>query len=44
VTCLATEENVGSRVRAEIRVETISDYQNFLDLERGWNKVAESDA
>lgn len=29
-------------VQAEIRVETISDYQAFLDLEPVWNEVAEA--
>jgi CelD/BcsL family acetyltransferase involved in cellulose biosynthesis len=29
-------------VRAEIRVETVSDYQAFLDLEPVWNQVAEA--
>jgi CelD/BcsL family acetyltransferase involved in cellulose biosynthesis len=29
-------------VHAEIRVETISDYQAFLDLEPVWNQVAEA--
>jgi CelD/BcsL family acetyltransferase involved in cellulose biosynthesis len=29
-------------VHAEIRVETISDYQAFLDLEPVWNEVAEA--
>jgi len=44
VTCLATEENVAdaSSNHAEIRVETISDYQDFLDLEPVWNELAEA--
>jgi CelD/BcsL family acetyltransferase involved in cellulose biosynthesis len=29
-------------VRAKIRVETVSDYQAFLDLEPVWNEVAEA--
>jgi hypothetical protein len=43
VTCFATEESVAeaSGIHAEIRVETISDYQEFLDLEPVWNEVAE---
>ena len=43
MTCFVTEENVGevSSVPGGIRVETISDYQAFLDLEAVWNEVAE---
>ena len=44
MTCLATEENLAeaSRVHAEIRVEMISDYQAFLDLESIWSEVAKA--
>ena len=44
MTCLATEESTAeaSSVRAEIRVETISNYHDFLDLEPVWNEVAEA--
>jgi CelD/BcsL family acetyltransferase involved in cellulose biosynthesis len=42
VTCLSTEENIASSVHAEIRVEMISDYQAFVDLESIWNEVAEA--
>jgi CelD/BcsL family acetyltransferase involved in cellulose biosynthesis len=44
VTCLATEENVGeaSSVHEEIRVETIADYHEFLELEPVWNEVADA--
>jgi CelD/BcsL family acetyltransferase involved in cellulose biosynthesis len=44
VTCLATEENVAeaSGIHAEIRVETISDYQEFLRLEPVWNELADA--
>jgi len=44
VTCLATEESVAeaSSAHAEIRIETISSYQDFLDLEPVWNEVAEA--
>jgi len=44
VTCLATEEGVAAArvVSAEIHVETISGYQEFVDLEPVWNEVAEA--
>jgi CelD/BcsL family acetyltransferase involved in cellulose biosynthesis len=44
VTCFATEESVAeaSGIQAKIRVETISDYQEFLRLEPVWNEVAEA--
>ena len=44
MTCLATEANVpeASGVHAEIRVQTVSDYQEFLDLEPVWNQIAEA--
>ncbi|HXI39061.1 MAG TPA: GNAT family N-acetyltransferase, partial [Bryobacteraceae bacterium] len=44
VTCIATEASVAeaSSTRAEIRVETISSYQEFLNLEPVWNEVAEA--
>jgi CelD/BcsL family acetyltransferase involved in cellulose biosynthesis len=44
VTCLATDENLAEApsVHAEIRVETVSDYQAFLDLESVWNELAEA--
>jgi CelD/BcsL family acetyltransferase involved in cellulose biosynthesis len=44
VACLATAGSVpqAASVHAEIRVETISDYQAFLDLEPVWNEVAEA--
>ena len=44
MTCLATEENLGEApsLNAEIRVETISGYQEFLGLETVWNDVAEA--
>ena len=44
MTCLATEENVAetSGIHANIRVETISDYEEFLRLEPVWNEVAEA--
>jgi CelD/BcsL family acetyltransferase involved in cellulose biosynthesis len=42
--CLATARPVTevAPIHAEIRVETISDYQSFLDLEPVWNEVAEA--
>ena len=42
--CLATARPLPGAVpvQAEIRVETISDYQAFLDLEPVWNEVAEA--
>jgi CelD/BcsL family acetyltransferase involved in cellulose biosynthesis len=42
--CLATARPLTQAVpdHAEIRVETISDYQAFLDLEPVWNEVAEA--
>jgi CelD/BcsL family acetyltransferase involved in cellulose biosynthesis len=42
VTCLGTEEDEAAAriVSAKIRVETISDYQQFVDLEPVWNEVA----
>lgn len=44
MTCLATEEDVAAArfVSANIHVETISGYQEFVDLEPVWNKVAEA--
>ncbi len=44
MTCLATEENLGEApsLNVEIRVETISGYQEFLGLETVWNDVAEA--
>jgi CelD/BcsL family acetyltransferase involved in cellulose biosynthesis len=44
VTCLATEESLaeGSSVQAEIRVETVSDYQAFLDLEPVWDELLQA--
>jgi CelD/BcsL family acetyltransferase involved in cellulose biosynthesis len=44
VTCLATEEDVAAArvVSAEINVEAISGYQEFVDLEPVWNEVAEA--
>jgi CelD/BcsL family acetyltransferase involved in cellulose biosynthesis len=43
VTCLSPEENVAaSSAHAEIRVETISDYQDFVDLEPVWDEVAQA--
>ena len=32
----------GAPVQAEIRTETITDHQSFLDLEPVWNEVAEA--
>ena len=44
MTCLAADENLAeaSSVHAEIRVEMVSNYQAFLDLESVWNEVAEA--
>jgi CelD/BcsL family acetyltransferase involved in cellulose biosynthesis len=42
--CLVAARTVSETVpaHAEIRVETVSDYQAFLDLEPVWNEVAEA--
>ena len=42
--CLVTPRPLSepALLHEEIRVETISDYQEFLDLEPVWNEVAEA--
>jgi CelD/BcsL family acetyltransferase involved in cellulose biosynthesis len=42
--CIAAAEHppITAFVRAELRVEAVSDYQAFLDLEPVWNEVAEA--